>query len=55
MGLMTWGKDGGHMWFDDVFTVPPEDSRELVAYLALAESLEQAKQYKVMKQLTMSQ
>jgi hypothetical protein len=55
LGLMDWGKDGGHFWFDDDLTIAPHSTCELVAYLALAESLEEAKRYESMKQLTMGQ
>jgi len=51
MGVMDWGKDGGHFWYDDELTVPPFESRELVGYLALTESLEQARQYEALKHL----
>jgi hypothetical protein len=54
VGLMDWGKDGGHFWFDDDLTIAPHGNCELVAYLALAESLEEAKRYESMKQLTMN-
>jgi RimJ/RimL family protein N-acetyltransferase len=48
LGLTDWGKDGGHFWFDDELTIAPHGDCELVAYLALAESLEEAKRYEVM-------
>jgi len=55
LGLTDWGKDGGHFWFDDELTIAPHGDCELVAYLVLAESLEEAKRYEAMKQLTMGQ
>ena len=48
LGLMDWGKDGGHFWFDDELTIAPHGDCELVAYLVLAESLEEAQRYGVM-------
>ncbi|MFN2272468.1 MAG: GNAT family N-acetyltransferase [Anaerolineae bacterium] len=54
LGLTDWGKDGGHFWFDDDLTIAPHGTCELVAYLALAESLEEARRYESMKQLTMN-
>jgi RimJ/RimL family protein N-acetyltransferase len=54
LGLTDWGKDGGHFWFDDELTIAPHGTCELVAYLALAESLEEAKRYESMKRLTMN-
>jgi hypothetical protein len=49
MGVMDWGKDGGHFWYDDVLTVPPFESREIAGYLALTESLKQACHYETLK------
>jgi hypothetical protein len=41
-----WGVDGGHVMFYNQVTLAPHGSHELVAYLALAESLEEAKRYR---------
>jgi ribosomal protein S18 acetylase RimI-like enzyme len=48
--LANWGDDGGHLFFYNRVTLAPQSSHDLVAYLTLAESLEQARQY---GQLTM--
>lgn len=48
--LANWGVDGGHLFFYDHVTLAPQGSYDLVAYLALTESLEEAQQYKAMKQ-----
>jgi RimJ/RimL family protein N-acetyltransferase len=42
---MDWGVDGGHLFVDNEAVVAPHGSHKLVTYLALAESLEEAKQY----------
>jgi ribosomal protein S18 acetylase RimI-like enzyme len=52
--LANWGVDGGHLFFYNRVTLAPQGSYDLVAYLALTESLEEARQYGAMKQLTMS-
>ena len=51
---MDWGKDGGHFWFDSDLTIASHGACELVAYLALAESLEEARRYEAMKRLAMN-
>lgn len=51
LGLADWGKDSGHFWYDDVLLVPPFESRELTAYLVLAESLEEARRYEALKDI----
>jgi hypothetical protein len=51
MGVMDWGKDGGHFWYDDELTVPPLESRKLVGYLVLTDSLEKARQYEALNHL----
>jgi RimJ/RimL family protein N-acetyltransferase len=43
--LTDWGADGGHLCFDNVAVIAPHGSHELVAYLALATSLEEAQRY----------
>jgi hypothetical protein len=42
---MDWGVDGGHLFVKNEAVVAPHGSHKLVTYLALAESLEEAKQY----------
>lgn len=51
MSVMDWGKDGGHFWYDDVLTVPPLESRDIVGYLVLTDSLEEAWHYEALKNL----
>jgi hypothetical protein len=48
--LANWGVDGGHLFFYNRVTLAPQGSHELVAYLALTESLEEARRYEAMKQ-----
>jgi ribosomal protein S18 acetylase RimI-like enzyme len=43
--LANWGVDGGHLFFYNRVTLAPQGSHELVAYLALTESLEEAQRY----------
>ncbi|MEE8389700.1 MAG: GNAT family N-acetyltransferase [Anaerolineae bacterium] len=43
--LNDWGVDGGHLVFYNTITLAPHGSHEMVAYLALAESLEEARRY----------
>jgi len=43
--LANWGNDGGHLFFYNLIKLAPQGSHELVAYLALAESLQEAKLY----------
>ncbi|MCP4540759.1 MAG: GNAT family N-acetyltransferase [Chloroflexi bacterium] len=45
MELSDWGVDGGHLMFYNTITLKPHSSHEMVAYLALAESLEEAERY----------
>jgi RimJ/RimL family protein N-acetyltransferase len=45
MEVSDWGVDGGHLMFYNTITLKPHGSHEMVAYLALAESLEEAKRY----------
>lgn len=40
-----WGVDGGHLFCYNHIVLAPHGSHELVAYLALAESLEETKRY----------
>jgi len=49
--LMDWGRDGGHLFFDNDAVLAPHGSHELVAYLALVESLEEARQYSCLASL----
>ncbi len=42
---MDWGVDGGHLFFENEVTLAPHDSHELVAYLALTGSLDEARRY----------
>ena len=43
--LRDWGVDGGHLLFYNHPVLKPHGTHEMVAYLALAESLEEAEQY----------
>ena len=43
--LADWGVDGGHVMIYNYITLAPHGSHELVAYLALAESLDEARRY----------
>ena len=43
--LSDWGVDGGHLMFYNTITLAPHSSHEMVAYLALTESLEEAQRY----------
>jgi putative hydrolase of the HAD superfamily len=43
--LSDWGVDGGHPFFYNHPVLKPHGTHEMVAYLALAESLEEAEQY----------
>ena len=43
--VMDWGQDGGHLMHDWRVTLKPNDTVEMVTYLALAESLDEAKRY----------
>lgn len=52
--LANWGVDGGHLFFYNRVTLAPQGSHDLVAYLALTGSLEEAKRYEVMKRLAMT-
>ena len=45
MQLNDWGVDGGHLFCYNHIVLAPNGSHELVAHLALAESLEEAKRY----------
>ena len=45
MELSDWGVDGGHLMFYNHIVLVPRGSHAMVAYLALAESLEEAKRY----------
>jgi hypothetical protein len=40
-----WGVDGGYLMAYNHVVLPPHSSYELVAYLALAESVEEAQRY----------
>jgi hypothetical protein len=44
--LDDWGVDGGHLAFDYEAVLPPYGNHELVAYLALTGSLDEAKRYR---------
>jgi hypothetical protein len=44
--LADWGVDGGHLAFNYEAVLPPYGSHELVAYLALTGSLDEAKRYR---------
>ncbi len=46
--VMDWGLDGGHTYVMDYFNVPPLGSRELIAYYALAETLQEARNYEAL-------
>jgi GNAT superfamily N-acetyltransferase len=46
--LSDWGVDGGHLMFYNSVVLEPLGSHELVTYLALAESLEEAKRYEAL-------
>ena len=48
---MDWGNDGAHFNLYEITRVPPAGTFELTAYLALAESLDEAKRYGVLKDL----
>lgn len=43
--LADWGEDGGHLFCYQPATIPPHGQSELVAYLALADSLDTARRY----------
>ncbi len=45
VGLMDWGVDGEHRFFDNDVVLAPYGSHELVAYLALTGSLDEAMWY----------
>ena len=45
MQLNDWGVDGGHLFCYNHVVLAPHGSHELVAYLALTESLGKAKRY----------
>jgi hypothetical protein len=45
MELSDCGVDGGHLFFYNYVVLVPRGSHELVAYLALTRSLEEARQY----------
>lgn len=49
--LTDWGVDGGHLFFDNDVVLTPHGSHELAAYLALAESREEAKRYRCLASL----
>ena len=46
--LADWGVDGGHLFCDNDVLLPPHGNCQLVAYLALARSLGEAKRYRMM-------
>jgi hypothetical protein len=43
--LSDWGVDGGHLVFYNYPVLAPHGTHEMVAYLALTESLEEAERY----------
>jgi hypothetical protein len=45
---MDWGNDGGNMHIFDTTELAPNATAELVVYLALAGSLEEARRYGVL-------
>jgi len=49
--LMDWGVDGGYLFFDNRVTLAAHDSHELVAYLALTGSLDEARRYRSLSSL----
>jgi hypothetical protein len=44
--LSDWGVDGGHLFLYNHVVLKPLGSHSLVVYLALTESLEEAKRYR---------
>jgi GNAT superfamily N-acetyltransferase len=46
--LLDWGVDGGHFNCYEIAHLPPESTYEMVMYLALATSLDEAKLYRVL-------
>jgi len=52
MELSDWGVDGGHLMFYNDAVLVPHRSHEMVAYMALAESLEEAKRYGSLAEMT---
>jgi len=46
VGLMDWGVDGEHRFFDNDVVLAPYGSHELVAYLALTGSLDEVRRYR---------
>jgi len=49
--LTDWGADGGHLFFNNDVMLAPHGDHELVAYLALAGSLDEAKRYRCLTTL----
>jgi hypothetical protein len=46
--LSDWGQDGGHVFGFKRVLIPPQDRAELVVYVTLADSLEEARRYAVL-------
>jgi len=44
--LSDWGVDGGHIFYYNRVVLEPHGSHEMIAYLALVESLEEARRYR---------
>lgn len=49
--LTDWGADGGHLFFNNDVMLAPHGDHELVAYLTLARSLDEAKRYRCLTTL----
>jgi GNAT superfamily N-acetyltransferase len=45
MELGDWGPDGGHLFAYNTASLPPHGTHEMVTYLALVDSLDEAKRY----------
>jgi hypothetical protein len=48
--LSDWGQDGGHLICQQRTTIPPRSSREMIVFLALADSLSAAQRYAALSQ-----
>lgn len=48
LNIVGWGKDGDHFALHHPLVVPPDNSAEIVAYLTLAETLDEARRFAVL-------